>query len=226
MSQLIFSVYLNPEEVGLNANEEMHLLLRQEQIDAEQKLPSSMYLYMLPAEGVALMRGKFSQIKRSGLKLCLLCLPSRLKMLLPTSMSWIRSRSSHFELTTTTSNVCSSHLGVLVSSRYNQLTTKNIYHSSILQFLAKGKASWYADTLSCEEWVCFMGVLIIHFLLPCNLFFPCFQMICLIVLIAFPVCLVFALVSGHTSSHISATGQLFSLAVLSLLSFISLSFSQ
>jgi hypothetical protein len=69
MTPLVFSRCGNPEEVGSNASEGLDLLARGEQTGKEQKLPSFMSLYRLPAEGVPHIRGRFSQLKGSGLKM-------------------------------------------------------------------------------------------------------------------------------------------------------------
>lgn len=83
MSQLVFSIFMSPGEVGSNASEGMDFLWRQEQPGKEQELPSSVSLNRLPAESMAQIRDGFSQLKRSGLKVCLL-----------TSKIQIRSRYS------------------------------------------------------------------------------------------------------------------------------------
>ena len=52
----------NLKEIGSNCREVMDLLARKRRV---QKLPSSMSLYRLPAEGMAQMIGGISQLKRS-----------------------------------------------------------------------------------------------------------------------------------------------------------------
>jgi hypothetical protein len=70
MSQLVFSIYLNTEEVGTYASERMNLLVRKEQ--AVKDLPSPLSLYRLQEEGVANISDRiFFPIKRSRLKVCL-----------------------------------------------------------------------------------------------------------------------------------------------------------
>ena len=59
MTPLVFSRCGNPEEVGSNASEGLDLLARGEQTGKEQKLPSFMSLYRLPAEGMAQIKGMF-----------------------------------------------------------------------------------------------------------------------------------------------------------------------
>ena len=48
----VFGIIGNPKEIVSNASEGMDLLARQEQAGNEKKLPSSMSLYRLQAEGV------------------------------------------------------------------------------------------------------------------------------------------------------------------------------
>ena len=84
MPQLLFSMCWNPEEVGSNASEGMDLPARQEQAKrASSLLPCP--LYRQSAEGGAQITGKFSHLKRSGLKMCL-----------RTSKIQIRSGPLHF----------------------------------------------------------------------------------------------------------------------------------
>ena len=71
MLQLIFSIHQNAKEVGSNVNKGMDLLGSREQTGKEQKHSSSMFLYTLPAEGVAQIKGGSSHLKRSRLKVCL-----------------------------------------------------------------------------------------------------------------------------------------------------------
>jgi hypothetical protein len=71
MLQLIFSIHQNAKEVGSNVNKGMDLLGSREQTGKEQKHSSSMFLYTLPAEGVAQIKGGSSHLKRSGLKVAL-----------------------------------------------------------------------------------------------------------------------------------------------------------
>lgn len=68
MSQLVFSIHWNPDEVGSKASEGMDLLTRGGQASEEQNLPSSKPLYRLPAEGVAQIGGMSFPTSRSGLK--------------------------------------------------------------------------------------------------------------------------------------------------------------
>ena len=63
ISQLVFSVHWNPEEVGSNASERMDLLAGKEHLGKEQKLPSSMSLYNLSGESMTQIRGGCSQLK-------------------------------------------------------------------------------------------------------------------------------------------------------------------
>jgi hypothetical protein len=71
MSQLVFSIHWNPNKLGSNTQEVMDVLVRQVQSGKDQTLPSFVSLYRLPAEGVAQIRGGFSQLKWSQLKTCL-----------------------------------------------------------------------------------------------------------------------------------------------------------
>lgn len=59
--ELVFSICWNLEEVGSNASEGMDLPARQEQAGKERKHPSSVLLYRLPAESVALIKGVSSR---------------------------------------------------------------------------------------------------------------------------------------------------------------------
>jgi hypothetical protein len=62
MSQLVFSICQNSKEVEFNASERMDFLARQEQAGKDQKVPSSMSFYRLPAEGMAqTIGGSFSK---------------------------------------------------------------------------------------------------------------------------------------------------------------------
>lgn len=54
---------VHPKEVGSNANERIDFLARGEQAGREQKLPSCMSLYRLPAEDMAQIRGFFFNTK-------------------------------------------------------------------------------------------------------------------------------------------------------------------
>jgi hypothetical protein len=60
ISQLVFSMHWSPEEVSSNTSEEMDLLARQKQASKEQRLPSSISLYRLPAESVDQTKGILS----------------------------------------------------------------------------------------------------------------------------------------------------------------------
>ena len=70
MSQLVFSISWNPEEVGSNASEGMDLLVRVRACRHKKKesflLPCP--LYGLPAEGAVHIKGRFSHLKRFGLR--------------------------------------------------------------------------------------------------------------------------------------------------------------
>ena len=81
MSLLVFSICWNPEEVGFNASEGMDVLARQEQVDKEQKLPSSTSLYRCPAEVMAQIKRIESYYLKIWIKcLCLPTLKFRSKM--------------------------------------------------------------------------------------------------------------------------------------------------
>lgn len=95
MSQPVLSIHLNLKEVDSKGKED--LVARQEETGKKQKLPSSMSLHRLPADGMDQIRGRFSCLKRSGLEVDL-----------PTSYQ------AKFLNTV-------SHLGILVNSRYGQV---------------------------------------------------------------------------------------------------------
>lgn len=65
------SVYTGTPKIGSNDSERMNLLGNLGQASKGQKLPSFMSLYGLPAKGVAQTRGEFSQLKKTGLRVCL-----------------------------------------------------------------------------------------------------------------------------------------------------------
>lgn len=71
---------MNSQEAGPNASEGTDLLARQEQAGKEQRLPSSLALHRLPAEGVAQTKAVFSCLKILIKDLCLPALRSRSKM--------------------------------------------------------------------------------------------------------------------------------------------------
>ena len=68
MSQLLFDLYKNPEELGCNAGGRMELLVRLKQAGKEQKFSSSKSIYRIPAEGVAQIIGGFLHLRRFVLK--------------------------------------------------------------------------------------------------------------------------------------------------------------
>lgn len=72
---LAFSISWNPKEVGFSDGERMELLVRQTRSGKEKKLPSSMPLYRLPAEGMTQTKAVLSCLK-SELKMCV-SLPQR-----------------------------------------------------------------------------------------------------------------------------------------------------
>ena len=85
----------------------MDVLARQGQAGKEQKLPSSMSLYRLPAEGVAQIKDGFSHLK-------------------DTNKKWI------FPIQINQNSFIGVllHLGFLDNSRNSKLTIKNIHHKS------------------------------------------------------------------------------------------------
>lgn len=117
MSQVIFSIPWNPNEVGFNASEGMYLPAMREHTSKEQKLSSFMTLYRLLAAGVAPIRGGFFQLKWYGFKVCLPASRYVLKACVPTSKSWMRCGSSYFKLRKTPR--CALYLRVLVKARCN-----------------------------------------------------------------------------------------------------------
>jgi hypothetical protein len=66
---VVFGIHWNPKEVGTSASEGMDILARREQAGKEKKLPSFMYICRLSSEVMSQIRGGFSQLKRSGLKM-------------------------------------------------------------------------------------------------------------------------------------------------------------
>lgn len=104
MSQMFFSLYKNPEELGCNAHGGMDLLVRLNQAGKEQKVSSSKSICRLPAEGVAHIIGRSSHLRRFVLSLCL-----------PTSKIQMKSGLSHIKLGKNPSQRC--HLWVLVNFR-------------------------------------------------------------------------------------------------------------
>ena len=68
----VFSIPWNPNEVDSKASKRMDLLARQEQAGREQRLPPSMsFIQASLADGMAQIGDGSSQLKRSGLELCL-----------------------------------------------------------------------------------------------------------------------------------------------------------
>ena len=87
VSQLVFSVCWNPKEAGSNASEGMDVLARQEQGEKEQKLPFSVSLYRLPAEGMAQTHITYVSLH---IKIWIKC------VYLLTSKVWTRMGIPHF----------------------------------------------------------------------------------------------------------------------------------
>jgi hypothetical protein len=87
MSQLVFSILQDPEEVGFAASEGIDFLVKQERAGKDRaSFPPLCPLYRLPAEGVVQITEGSSHLKRLGLK-----------VYLPTPKIQIRSGSSHFK---------------------------------------------------------------------------------------------------------------------------------
>jgi hypothetical protein len=63
MSKLVFSILWNPKGAGFNPSDVMNVLVRKDQAGIEQNLPLSVFLYRLPAEGLAQVRGMLSQLR-------------------------------------------------------------------------------------------------------------------------------------------------------------------
>ena len=83
MSQLVFSIHQNPEEIGFNASEKINLPARVKSNRQKASVLLSCPLYGLPTEGVAQIKGGSCCLKGAELKVSLTTLNNLLKKKYP-----------------------------------------------------------------------------------------------------------------------------------------------
>lgn len=121
MSQLVFSISWNLEDVGCNAGEEIDLLSKLGQAGKQQIFPSSLFLSRLPAEGVS-----------QTIKVCLLI-----------SKIQIRGGSFHFQLSKSPSQVCPFIFSFqLIPDVVIMVTKKRSHDPSISPAASEGYQEW------------------------------------------------------------------------------------
>ena len=80
-------LWWDPEEVGSNTSEGMHVLSRQGQTGKEQMFPFSMSIHKLPVEGITQIKGVYSFLKPGIMCVCSF----------PASKVWTRPVFIHFK---------------------------------------------------------------------------------------------------------------------------------